>query len=300
MPQTELRPDQVDETLKETEAHGSIKLPISTYMDNCVIYHALYTHWHEEMEIIYIEWGSGFARVNKETHRIKRGDLLFINCNEIHNMKTDPNNPLYYKSIVFHPSFLSGPVGDLFQERVVTPLLEGQLGLTSLIPYESDCYHQIYSYFDQIYKCYNEASDFYYVRLKELFFGMFYELMQLHLLVPFQNEQYKNFQLIRTVIDYISENYAEPLSTEELVGLTNYSESYFMKLFKQYTGKSLVSYINDYRIEKAKSLLLSSDLSVTDVALSVGFNNTSYFIKKFKEAGNVSPYKFKINRQLQN
>ena len=52
-----------------------------------------------------------------------------------------------------------------------------------------------------------------------------------------------------------------------------------MKLFKQYTGKTAASYLNDYRLEKAKSLLLHSGASLTDIALDVGFNNTSYFIK---------------------
>lgn len=94
------RTEEVDETLKERSAHGSFELPIETYMDNCVIYHSLYTHWHEEMEIIYIEKGSGFARLNAETFRIKKGDLLFINCNVVHNIKTDVMNTLYYKSIV--------------------------------------------------------------------------------------------------------------------------------------------------------------------------------------------------------
>ena len=55
-----------------------------------------------------------------------------------------------------------------------------------------------------------------------------------------------------------------------------------MKLFKQYTGKTAAVYLNDYRLEKAKSLLLHTDNSVTDIATEAGFNNTSYFIKKFQ------------------
>ena len=88
-------------------------------------------------------------------------------------------------------------------------------------------------------------------------------------------------------------HYREPLSVKELSGLSNYSEFYFMKLFKQYTGKTAAAYLNDYRLEKAKSLLLHTDASVTDIALDVGFNNTSYFIKKFQEANQLSPHKFR-------
>ena len=42
-------------------------------MANCEIFHALYDHWHSEMEIMYIEKGSGFARLNRESIRLKKG-----------------------------------------------------------------------------------------------------------------------------------------------------------------------------------------------------------------------------------
>ena len=44
---------EVDDTLKERSSHGSFELPIETYTDNCEIFHSLYNHWHDEMELIY-------------------------------------------------------------------------------------------------------------------------------------------------------------------------------------------------------------------------------------------------------
>ena len=46
---------KVDDNLKELSPHGSFELPVETYMANCEIFHALYDHWHSEMEIMYIE-----------------------------------------------------------------------------------------------------------------------------------------------------------------------------------------------------------------------------------------------------
>ena len=66
---------EVDDTLKERSSHGSFELPIETYTDNCEIFHSLYNHWHDEMELIYIESGSGLVRLNKEILRVKAGDL---------------------------------------------------------------------------------------------------------------------------------------------------------------------------------------------------------------------------------
>ena len=70
-------------------------------------------------------------------------------------------------------------------------------------------------------------------------------------------------------------------------------EAYFFKMSKY--ADRLIAYINDLRIEKAKPLLLHSDSSVTEIALEVGFNNTSYFIKKFQQATGMSPHKFRRN-----
>ena len=105
-------PIEVDDTLKERSTHGSFELPIETYTDNCEIFHSLYNHWHDEMELIYIESGSGLVRLNKEILRVKTGNLIIVNRGVLHGIKTDMKNILYFRSIVFDLSFLSGPAGD--------------------------------------------------------------------------------------------------------------------------------------------------------------------------------------------
>ena len=91
----------------------------------------------------------------------------------------------------------------------------------------------------------------------------------------------------------MNRHYAETLTARELALSSNFSEYYFMKMFRQYTGKTLIGYLNDLRLEKAKTLLMHSQDSVTEIALAVGFNNTSYFIKKFEQANGISPSKFR-------
>ena len=94
-------------------------------------------------------------------------------------------------------------------------------------------------------------------------------------ITPADKDENKSLASIKKILDYINLNYSQPLTAAELTALSNYSEYYFMKLFKQYTGKTLIAYINDLRIEKAKPMLLHSDSSVTEIALEVGFNNTA-------------------------
>ena len=284
---------EVDETLKERGSHGSYELPIETYTDNCYIFQSLYNHWHNEMELIYVDDGRGFARLNRESIRLKKGYLLIINSGVLHSMKTDMQSILCYKSIVFHPEFLSGCAGDWFQECVIAPLLEHRLEITHLITPTDERYSSLESLFMEIHECHKHKQSYYYAKLKSLFFDFFYELLAGNYLIPADNQQPKNITVMKQVFDYIREHYSEPLTVGELTNLSHYSENYFMKLFKEYTGKTLISYINDYRLEQAKALLLHTDLSITEIALCTGFNSTSYFIKKFQEANGCSPHKYR-------
>ena len=286
---------EVDDTLKERSSHGSFELPIETYTDNCQIFHSLYNHWHDEMELIYIESGSGLVRLNKEILRVKSGDLIIVNRGVLHGIKTDLKNILYFRSIVFDLSFLSSPVGDLCQERVISLLMENQAEFTHIISPADSNYENICQLFDTIHTCHKEKKPYYFVKLKALFFSFFYEMLMGNYIIPADKEQNKSLASIKKILDYINLNYAQPLNAADLTAMSNYSEYYFMKLFKQYTGKTLIAYINDLRIEKAKPLLLHSDSSVTEIALEVGFNNTSYFIKKFQQATGMSPHKFRRN-----
>ena len=266
---------------------------METYTDNCEIFRSLYNHWHKEMEIIYIDKGNGLARLNRETLRLKEGDLLIVNSGVLHGIKSDSRHILYYRSVVFDLSFLAGPAGDLCQEKVISLLMENRAEFTHLITPANENYNNIFHLFCEIHKCHKEKPPFYYMKLKGLFYGLFYEMLAGNYIITTDAEQNRNLLSVKKVLDYISAHYREPLSVKELSGLSNYSEFYFMKLFKQYTGKTAAAYLNDYRLEKAKSLLLHTDASVTDIALDVGFNNTSYFIKKFQEANQLSPHKFR-------
>lgn len=285
----------VDDTLKELGIHGSFELPVETYTDNCVIFHSLYNHWHDEMEIIIIENGSGLMCLNRETLRVKKGDILIVNRGVLHGIKTDLKHILYFKSIVFDLNYLAGPPGDLCQEHLISLLLENKAEFTHKISPDDENYPALMKLFYQLHDCHRLKKPYYYVKLKSLFYEFFYEMLTGNYIIPTDTEQNKNLASIKKILDYINKHYNEPLTARDLTGLSNYSEFYFMKIFKQYTHKPLISYINDLRLEKSKPLLLHTDKPITEIAMEVGFNNTSYYIKKFQQANGTSPYKFRRN-----
>lgn len=89
--------------------------------------------------------------------------------------------------------------------------------------------------------------------------------------------------LIGNAKKYIEENYKMQLSYKDVAREVFISPSYFLNLFKQETGYTFVDYLTNIRINKAKELLLSTDLNITEIAFEIGFNDSNYFSSLFKK-----------------
>ncbi len=98
---------------------------------------------------------------------------------------------------------------------------------------------------------------------------------------------------ITSVCRYIRQNYANDLTTEELCKEFYCSRSRFSHTFKKETGKSFREYLINVRLEHAKRLLKYSNLNITEIALSVGFNDANYFSNVFKKHIGVSPIAYR-------
>ncbi len=92
---------------------------------------------------------------------------------------------------------------------------------------------------------------------------------------------------------YLEENYARDITLADLASRTGFSTNYFSQIFKEKTGKTFVQCRTEYRIRKAKELLRWSGRSITDVAMEVGYNDSTYFIRVFKELVGQTPSSYK-------
>lgn len=98
---------------------------------------------------------------------------------------------------------------------------------------------------------------------------------------------------VQKAIDYIEKNITEDLSLDQVVDYLKLNKTYFCKLFKENTGKTFSQYVNQVRIEYSKKLLEDTNMSILDVALAVGYNNSNYFHKAFKERLGITPYNYR-------
>ena len=87
----------------------------------------------------------------------------------------------------------------------------------------------------------------------------------------------------------MKQHYQERITLEQLASSLHMNKNYFCKFFKQKVGKTPFSYLNEYRINQAAALLLTTDAPITEIAMDTGFDNMSYFIRQFKHCKGCTP-----------
>lgn len=98
---------------------------------------------------------------------------------------------------------------------------------------------------------------------------------------------------IETVINYIESNYDKKLSIDQMVSLIFISKYHFLRLFKTHTGVTPYEYLINKRITVSKQLLKDSSDTVNEIAMKIGFGNSTVFIKYFKRLTNLTPNQFR-------
>ncbi len=93
---------------------------------------------------------------------------------------------------------------------------------------------------------------------------------------------------------YIADHYSDIFSMQEVAHAMNYSDTHFCRLFKQCFQVNFTVYMNEYRVDQAKKMLHSADISIKDVGAACGYRDTSYFIRVFKRHTGMTPSDYRL------
>ena len=102
--------------------------------------------------------------------------------------------------------------------------------------------------------------------------------------------------IVKKAIHYMSEHYNENITLNEISNLVGVSVQYFSKLFKDEVGCNFVDWLNSLRINRAKELMTTTQMSIKEVGFHVGYNDPNYFSRIFKRYEGIAPTEF-VNRK---
>ncbi|KMY50194.1 AraC family transcriptional regulator [Peribacillus loiseleuriae] len=252
-------------------------------------------HWHKEIEIILITKGKVNLGINDRLMQLKENEAVIINGGDVHYVLASPGS----ERLVFQFEL------NLFNDTVFvnhTPItlkeLFGRIEYFSP-SWKPDVQNKIIELLKLIYME-EENKDIGYIysikgKLYELVTILFREMT--HSNVSYEGKTDVNskeiLEQLALVFQYIERNYTHPIKLEDAAKIIGFSTCYFTKFFKKYTGKTFVTFLNEYRIDKAKWILLNEDILVTELIERVGLGSNKTFYRLFKQLIGVSPLTFK-------
>ena len=125
--------------------------------------------------------------------------------------------------------------------------------------------------------------------------GSLYSLLAVFMHYADKNEPEKDSHVmyVEKAMNYIETNYSYPITVEDIAHYVGISRSHLFRSFQNYMSRSPKDYLSGYRIRQACRLLRETDLSVSTIAYSVGFENNLYFSKAFRKQKGMSPSEYR-------
>lgn len=264
--------------------------------DECGLYHTVsdhyhsmaHPHFHDDYEIYFLVQGNRKYFLAHKICDLFPGDVLLVKHHEPHQATLDSDQP--YERYLLHisPKMMAGlckeykELADFIDTRafrVDSETFDEILRTLELLKKESEIKDSV-----------RRAS------IKNLVVRVLLLLCRVERApdheVPLTE---KNDIRLQNSINYIVENYADPITLDQCAQIAYMSPSHFSRLFHKLTSMSFKEYLNKLRVQKACELLRQDDCSITDLAMNVGFNSSSYFSQVFKELTGTSPLTYRKN-----
>lgn len=281
---------------QETKVHGHEDFPFNIYLCSIPLdFHLVPTHWHNDMEIIYIKKGRGIVSIDLRPSAVAQGDIVIVPPGRLHSIGQFGQHSMEYENIIFQLDMLFPRQEDLCVSEYFLPLLQRQLEIPVFLCSGLEFYEAAAACLDEADNLCSLRPPAYELSVKAQLFQFFYILFSHGTPVPKPAPPLKNRSIhkAKLIFQYIENHYAENLTIKEMAETCGFSQSHFMKFFKSSFGTSFVSYLKEYRLTKAARLLVSSSGSVLTIAQETGFDNLSYFNRSFKKMYGVTPRQFR-------
>lgn len=278
------------ESYHEHKSHFEADFPYNTYLCSIPVdFMQVPLHWHDEVEFIYIKKGCGTISVDFTTYEVHAEDIALILPGQLHAISGLPDQRMEYENIIFHPELLEASGADSSYLSFLKPLFSMKLACPAILTKKDSSYATVRSCLDKNDNVCMSFPAGYPLAIKGNLFSLFFALYTSYADKKRSPSVGKNIEKLKSVIKYVELNYASPMTIAQMADLAGFSESHFMKYFKNTMGVPFTSYLNSYRLTMAGRLLLQSDDTILSIATEVGFDNLSYFNRTFKKQYGMTP-----------
>ena len=247
-------------------------------------------HYHPELELVYVNGGSGKRQIGSHISYYTNGDLILIGSNLPHCGFTDGLTGNKSETVVqMKMDFLGNDFFNIPEMKRIQALFEmakGGIafsGRTKLKIAEKMEVLEYQTDFQRLLSILNI--------LNELAQSQEFKILNAE---GFSLEtEVKDNDRINVVFNHVKANFKEDISLDEMADLVSMTVPSFCRYFKKMTNKTFTQFANEYRLVHASKLLAEQSLSITEVCFECGFNNFSHLNKSFKAFTGQNPSQYR-------
>jgi AraC-like DNA-binding protein/quercetin dioxygenase-like cupin family protein len=257
------------------------------------------TNRHDYFELLYLHSGEVVYQVQDRSHRMLAGDLFVMGSMAMHRMSGFPRGRVKAAVLYFLPELIRGNDSNGMDIEYLMPFLVQHGSFPHVVKASTGIPAQV---FDLMRRASAELPG---STTRGRLSVQTYLKMMLVLLVNHYSEfrgtediylrKERNLQRLRPVFEHIDHHYASPITVQEVAARMHMSKSSFMRFFKQVTGQSFITYLNQFRVTRAQALLKNTDKSIAEVSQEVGFCDQSYFGLLFRKLTGRTPREYKYS-----
>lgn len=256
---------------------------------------AIPTHWHEDIEYLYVFDGTLDYSINGKRLKLNKGEGIIVNSKRIHSNQSVRGQYVRFNYVIIHPSYLCA--SPYIEKKYIAPVI-CQDSFDYVLLHHNDWTSEIIDTMNHLFEGGPDDS-----RELEIIEATFHTVRVLfNNLKPkssFDQSSSIYVNTFKTMITFINNHFSEKISLDEIAESGNVGKTLCAKIFKIFTSKTPGEYLIHYRINKSLELLTDGNLKITDIAYRSGFNSASHYTKIFKDIVKCTPNKYRAVSQEQ-
>jgi AraC-like DNA-binding protein len=259
-------------------------------------------HAHDFIELVFFAEGSSIHEYAGRRYKLEPGDIFVIHPGEphayVHSRRAKVYNCLFLAKVLQADLEYLKKTDGFFELIMVEPFFRCETGLRDVLHLDAATRLRVSGLLAEMHRELEQQRPGYEALARAMLIQLLVTVARFYS----QNQKERNLPgddlfgkraLIRQCIHYIEEHYPEEIRLENLADQAYLSPEYFSKVFKQLTAQTPIEFVNTQRLDKAKHLLTTSTLPITDIAFRTGFHDLNYFSRRFKKNTGLTPGKYR-------
>ena len=263
----------------------SFFLPDQQFFTQSIGYNETLLHTHTFFEVFIVNSGDAIHLINGKNEKITQNELVFLRPGDIHTFKYEPKNSFYHTDILFTEK-LFAEINNFLSCEKLNDFLNSPMPFS--IKLNTGEVRIIHDYINKINMIPDNDND-----KKSLILSFLTFLFSYVISINVTDNKKKGYPFWLTqLLSILNSSDSLRKSKQEIFALLDnftYNEAYISRVFSQYTGMTITQYINQVRFSTAYTLLVSTDMSISDILEYINIDGKPYFYREFKKRYHTTP-----------